>query len=525
MLRDRLGALWDHPWLVGGPDVPGPTLVRRARWMTIVAALLANVIGAAVVVCFALFALPRPDDIDETRAILLNLALAGGYLVFALVVGVAWARRRIEGGRHGIREWIEAGREPTETEQRRALRAPLRIMLVQATLWLGAVLCFTGLNLTISGLLALGVGLTVALGGITTSTATYLLAELALRPVTGRALAAGAPRVGASGVAARWLGTWALGTGVPLVGLILVAIVALTPVDIDLTTLAITTITLAGIGLVAGAVVSLLGAYLTAHPIGTLRRGLERVRAGELDAEIPVWDASELGLLQSGFNEMVGGLREREHLHDLFGRHVGEEAARHALDEGVELGGEVREVVVLFVDIAGATRLAAERGPEEVVGLLNRFFGEVVEAVEEQEGWINKFEGDAALAVFGAPVPVDDAAGRALRAARKLRDRLRERVPELDFGVGVATGEAVAGHLGAERRLEYTVIGDPVNEAARLTELAKEQDERVLASAAVMERAGEEESSRWDLGEGVQLRGRDDQTRLASPQPAASERS
>jgi adenylate cyclase len=174
---------------------------------------------------------------------------------------------------------------------------------------------------------------------------------------------------------------------------------------------------------------------------------------------------------------------------------------------------------VLFVDITGSTRLAAERDPEEVVALLNRFLGEVVEAVERHGGWINKFQGDAALAVFGAPVPVEDAAGCCLRAARALCERLRETVPELDFGIGVAAGEAVAGHIGAESRLEYTVIGDPVNEAARLSELAKEHDARVLASQASVDRARDEEGAHWRAGDPVQLRGRARETRLACPQP------
>ena len=520
MLRMRLprpSALWEHPWLVGDPDLPGDKLIRRTRRTTIAAVLLAHVIGAAVVTFFAVFALPKPDGLDLLRSALLNAACAAAYLLIALVIGVRWGRRLVEGGRKGFATWLQDERAPDASEQRRALRAPLLIMLVQASLWAGAVIAFTALNLTIDGLLALGVGLTIALGGVTTSAAAYLLSELTLRPVTARALAAGTPEgQGRSGVATRWLVAWALGTGVPLVGLVLIGIVALTPVDISVTTLAITMIALSAIGLVFGALVSLLAAYLTAHPVGALRRGLARVRAGDLDATIPVFDASEIGLLQSGFNEMVGGLREREELRGLFGSHVGEEVARHALESGVDLGGEVREVAVLFVDVVGSTELAARRPPEEVVGLLNRFFAEVVAAVEERGGWINKFLGDAALAVFGAPARMDDACACALGAARDLRERLREEVPELDFGIGVAAGEAVAGHVGAERRHEYTVVGDPVNEAARLTELAKDHESRVLASEAAVAAAGDE-GERWTFGEEVSLRGRARATRLASP--------
>ena len=137
--------------------------------------------------------------------------------------------------------------------------------------------------------------------------------------------------------------------------------------------------------------------------------------------------------------------------------------------------------------------------------------------VEANGGWINKFEGDAALAIFGAPIAVEDAAGRALRAARELDERLRERVAELEAGVGVAFGEAVAGNIGAESRFEYTVIGDPVNEASRLTDLAKTTDGRVLASEAALEACAGEERERWELGDEVTLRGRARPTRLALP--------
>src|SRR5690606_5783050 len=130
-------------------------------------------------------------------------------------------------------------------------------------------------------------------------------------------------------------------------------------------------------------------------------------------------------------------------------------------------------VAVLFVDVVGSTELAAARPAPEVVELLNRFFGVVVDEVHAHGGWINKFQGDATLAVFGAPVAVDDAAGRALAAARAVERRLPHEVPELQAGMGVAFGPVVAGNVGDERRFEFTVIGDPVNEAARLTELAK----------------------------------------------------
>jgi adenylate cyclase len=141
----------------------------------------------------------------------------------------------------------------------------------------------------------------------------------------------------------------------------------------------------------------------------------------------------------------------------------------------------------------------------------------VVETVESEEGLVNKFEGDGAMCVFGAPVASDDPAGRALCAARRLAERLTVEVPELDFGIGVSAGPAVAGNVGAEQRFEYTVIGDPVNEAARLSDLAKLREERLLASEAALRRAHEDEGGAWSLGDSAELKGRGVPTRLAMP--------
>jgi adenylate cyclase len=160
--------------------------------------------------------------------------------------------------------------------------------------------------------------------------------------------------------------------------------------------------------------------------------------------------------------------------------------------------------------------MALAMPPTEVVRLLNRFFRVVIEAVESEGGLVNKFEGDAALCVFGAPVESDDPAGDALRAARRLTERLEAEVPEIDYGIGVSAGPAVAGNVGAEHRFEYTVIGDPVNEAARLSELAKERPERAVASGAALERA-EEAAGDWQLTDRTVLRGRLDATDLAAP--------
>jgi class 3 adenylate cyclase len=252
----------------------------------------------------------------------------------------------------------------------------------------------------------------------------------------------------------------------------------------------------------------LLTARAVGAPLRELRRAVQEIGSGDTSVRVVVDDAGEIGLLQTGVNAMAAGLGERERLRDLFGRHVGTTVAQQALERGISLGGEERTVAALFVDVSGSTSLARRLGPEEMVGLLNRFFEVVVEATSAEGGLVNKFEGDAALCVFGAPTEHADAAGAALRAARRICSAVAA-AGEVDVGIGVAFGPVVAGQVGAASRLEYTVIGDAVNEAARLTELAKTLPGRAVASEEAVHAAAGDERAHWAPGERVVLRGRD----------------
>ncbi|HSC85710.1 MAG TPA: adenylate/guanylate cyclase domain-containing protein [Polyangiaceae bacterium] len=472
-------------------------------------------IGAFVVLGFLhrLHAAQNPSH--PGHAILSGALELVAYLLVSVPIARAWRERRTS----YLWAWLREDRAPLADERDLVLREPLRELVVPATLWAGAAVVFGAVTAATDGV---GSGfehmLTITLGGITTCALIYLATERLLRPVTVRALAANPPKrpVG-PGVEGRLVMAWGLASGVPLLALGLLAIGALSGEFEDARSFAIAVLTLVAAGLAAGAIATVLSARALADPIGAVRRALARVHAGDFDAQVPVDDGSEIGLLQAGFNEMASGLRERERLRDLFGRHVGEDVARRALEGGVTLGGELREVAVLFVDLVGSTALAAHQPAEEVVSLLNRFFAVVVDVVDEQGGWINKFEGDAALCVFGAPTEDPDAAGSALAAGRLLAERLRREIPELEAGIGISAGPAVAGNVGAHRRLEYTVVGDPINEAARLCELAKHEPSPILASGSTVARASSGEAKRWSLEDETTLRGRTEPTRLAVP--------
>jgi class 3 adenylate cyclase len=496
-----------------GPAGQTPRQLRiRIQVLLTVLLVGTNIVGAGLVFVLSSLVIPSPS---AERGTVLSLAIGVPvYVGVAVFVGATWGTA---GALRALR-WSVEDREPDEEERIRALGVPWYLTRIQAGLWLGATVVFTLLALVFQPERAATTALTVGIASLVVSGIAFLFSEFALRPVAAQALS-GEQRlhVRGLGVRRRMVLFWSLGTGAPVAGLVVMAILALTVGDISLTKLAVVVLMLGGVVLCFGLLVTWLNARAVVAPILAVRDGMERVEDGELDVEVQVYDGTELGQLQAGFNQMVSGLRDREKLRDLFGRHVGRDVAEAATLGDVELGGTTVEVSVLFVDIVGSTTMATEREPAEVVELLNRFFGVVIEEVDRHAGLVNKFIGDAALAVFGAPVELEDHATRALATGRAIAARLAQEVPELDAGVGVATGEAVAGNVGDESRFEYTVIGDAVNAAARISDLAKKVDQRVLAAQESVEAADGEESAHWQEHEPVTLRGRRSETVLAVP--------
>ena len=498
---------------------------RGSRWDSALATLtralltfvivVANVVGAAVVFVGAAWVLPSPSgvaDVDQVRVV--NLVAAGIYVLVAVPVGIVWGNLSLRGVLAAARQ----SRPPTDAERRIVLRGPVRVGLRMAFLWALAAVIFGVLNLRYSGLLAFEVAITVALAGVTTSAVGYLLTERLLRPVTARVLQSDVPgRPEVPGVAARALLAWALGTAVPVLGAMLVGLFTLVGVGITARELAVTILGLGGVALIIGLLVTVLAARAAADPVLSVRDALARVEEGDLDVEVAVYDGTEVGLLQAGFNRMVAGLRDRDRIREAFGTYVDRDVADHILEEGTALDGEEVEVTVLFVDVRDFTGFAEGRPATDTVASLNAMFERVVPIVHGHDGHVDKFVGDGLLAVFGAPRRQDDHANRALRAALEIASGQRaDSESGLDIGIGLNTGRVLAGNVGGGGRLEFSVIGDAVNVAARVEACTRETGDAILVTEPTKEAIGYGEVE-FDERSAVGLKGRREAVALYAP--------
>ncbi|MGN6187685.1 MAG: adenylate/guanylate cyclase domain-containing protein [Conexibacter sp.] len=220
-------------------------------------------------------------------------------------------------------------------------------------------------------------------------------------------------------------------------------------------------------------------------PLDALREATERVRRGDLRTRVPVVSTDETGRLARSFNDMVAGLQERERLHEAFGAYVGPNVAEMVLRDGVDLDGEELQVSILCLDIRDFTRFAERASAREVVDRLNEFYELVVPLLVRHGGYPDKYVGDGLLGVFGAPEPIVAHADRAVAAAIEIAAAVHERYRgSLRVGIGVNSGLVVAGTVGGGGHVEFTVIGDPVNTAARVEQVTRQTGDAVLVTDA-----------------------------------------
>ena len=225
------------------------------------------------------------------------------------------------------------------------------------------------------------------------------------------------------------------------------------------------------------------------QPVRDLARGAERVAAGDYSQRLPVVQDDDLGALAASFNRMQTGLAERQRLQCAFGTYVDPALAARLLQQGDDVfTGERREVTVMFVDIRDFTPFAEANSAEDTVARLNALFEIVVPAVVEAGGHVNKFLGDGALAVFGAPNDLANHADAAVRAAIVIQRLVEDRFGgALRIGIGINTGVVIAGTIGGGGKLEFTLIGDAVNVAARVEQLTKVTGDAILLTGSCVD--------------------------------------
>ncbi len=417
---------------------------------------------------------------------------------------------------NGKLRWFTAGQVPTAAERQFVRRLLRHQSALLATIWTVSGLVLFAVNRDGGPEAAWLIAMSMLFGASTSMGAALLLIQRPMRPI----VAAATSRTGrdtAPGVMTRLMLMWLMTSALPAIGIAVVVVMHTHGWIIEKTAnIEIPVVVLSLISVLVGLRGMMIVAVSISDPVRDVVDAMAKVEHGDIHTEVDVYERSEIGRLQNGFNRMVAGLAERDRLRDLFGRHVGADVARRALSETGLVAGEVRDVAVLYVDLVGSSQLTQTRSPAEVAEVLNEFFEIVVAAVDDRQGLINKFEGDAALAVFGAPLPSADPESDALATARVLATRLRG-LPMVDFGIGVSAGPVFAGNIGAEHRYEYTVIGDAVNEAARLADRAKSTPQRALCSVAALLAAGASERAQWTECGSETLRGRLEPTRMAAP--------
>ena len=272
---------------------------------------------------------------------------------------------------------------------------------------------------------------------------------------------------------------------------------------------------------IAGWLVALLADSI-AGPLDVLRRAAERVGAGDLDVRVPVVSVDETGSLARAFNEMVHGLRERERLRDAFGTFVDPTLAERVARDGTDLAGEEVELSVMFLDIRGFTTYSEQAEARDVVALLNDLYGEIVPVILRHGGHANKFIGDGLLAVFGAPERHDDHADRAVAAAIEIAALVERRYNgRLRVGVGVNSGPVIVGTIGGGGRLDFTVIGDTVNTAARVESATRKTDDDVLITEATRSLLVSDFGGFYDRPP-IPLKGKSQEVELCAPIVAAA---
>jgi adenylate cyclase len=422
---------------------------------------------------------------------------------FAIAVVVIFASAFILGNwlQRPIRNWqnlFEGGAPASGIPQsvaRRILNWPLIASAIVAGTWLFSALFFTFYYADPSNFVG------IAIGGVVTTTVIYSGSDLLWRRVIPIFFPQGNlslfPAIRLWVQRRLLLGFILIGAITPVLLVILTiersrALIAAANPEVILSNLIIVLLFILLVGLAMCVIVAVLVARAIVNPIQTLRMAMERVENNDYNARVEVTTNDELGFLSERFNHMTGGLRQGEKLRQLFGLYVSPEVARAAVETGAGLGGELVNCTVMFSDIRDFTSLTEQMPPDRLVDLINNYMSEMVSVIVNHGGMVTRFGGDSILAVYGTPLnPMDNHADQAVNAGIEMRRRLADfnqagstaEQPILDNGIGIASGFVIAGNVGGKERIEYTVMGDAANLAARLEDMTKDLNFPILLSS------------------------------------------
>ncbi|MFN8113149.1 MAG: adenylate/guanylate cyclase domain-containing protein [Solirubrobacterales bacterium] len=415
-------------------------------------------------------------------------------LAFALAltaVALVWGLVRIFPRLRPISAWIAGERDDEATERawgaavglplslvRDELFWPITSVVVPSSIAAVLILDLSWLDffpLVIAGTVAVGYGAILH----------HLTIEAGMRPILIDINRAVSPRV-ETRIDALPL-RWRLLTALPMINVITgIVVAAIAGAD----SLGVSVLVAIAVATTISLELTILLSRSILGPLADLKRATDAVAEGDFEVAVPITTADEIGELAASFNQMVDGLRERERIRDAFGTYLDQDVAEHILSDGFSEGGELVEVSILFCDVKDFTSFAESAEAKEVVACLNDLFEVVVPVISRYGGHVDKFEGDGLMAVFGAPEIVPDHADRALAAALEI-DRLVNHGEEgggFQVGIGLNTGNVVAGSIGGGGRLNFSVIGDAVNVAARVEAQTRETGDHLLLTEATRDR-------------------------------------
>ncbi|TMF16248.1 MAG: adenylate/guanylate cyclase domain-containing protein [Chloroflexi bacterium] len=507
------------PWRRGLIDRSWRALYRRApeRYFRTVAALLVlfAVLVAIVASLFSAFYL----RMTGAQLLILTVVWSGLYAVEAIIGARIFLRVT-----RPVATWMGAERDPVQAEQAwyALASAPLRLLRQRGLYGIGIVevAIFNVGMITVLGMPAFSF-LVMAPGCVLTYLywigVRFFALEIASRPVLEEISTRLPDRteIAIPKVPLRWR----LAAALPGVNIVTGVVVAgVTNTDLN-------NLGRMGLGILAAVgVTATISIWLTSGlsesvvgPVVALREAARGIGRGDLSTRVPVVSTDETGELARAFNAMAAGLEERERLREAFGTFVDPDLAEKILRDGTDLSGDEVDLSVLFLDVRGFTSFAERSEAHEVVSLLNDLYGCIVPVILRHGGHANKFIGDGLLAVFGAPDRLVDHADRAVEAALEITQLVRSRYNgKLRVGIGVNSGKAVVGTIGGGGRLDFTVIGDTVNTAARVESATRQTDDDVLITDAtlVQLRSGRKE---WRERATVPLKGKSHVVRLFAP--------